>query len=613
MLQKIIFLCALCLAALNPLAHAHPVVLSDANWDSVKFHNAVVQYIGENAYDLDFKIISGSAPIVHAALMRGDIDLNMELWTDNTPTYPQDIKSGKLVDLGINFDDNRQGFYVPRYLVEGDPRRNLKPLAPDLKTVRDLKKYAHLFPADDNSTRSRLYGAVPGWQADLVMHRKYEAYGLDQQYVYFRSGSEVALFTAFMSAYSKGEPIVGYCYEPTWLTGKLDLVLLEDAPYEPQAFIQGLTAARAVPVKKIAHVAFPEKQPEFVEFIKKYRTSSALTAQALAYMSEQKASPRETAVWFLQQHPELLLHWLPADRLALVQQALREGQAQEHNYLLDFPQWRLDFTASIDNFVKYLNAAYASFFDQVKLVLSWSISTVEGFLNFLPWWLTILLTVAIGKKLTGKLQNGLLYGLGLFLIGLFGYWEMMNETLAIIFAAVVISLLLGLPLGILVSTSMLANQLLRPLLDAMQTMPTFVYMIPAVMLLGPGKVPAVLATVVYAVVPVIRLTSHGIQQVDQEIVEASNAFGASRWQTLFKVQIPQALPTIMAGINQTMMMAVAMVVTCAMIGANGLGMEVLIAINRTESGRGLIAGLSIVIIAIIIDRLTQSLTRKKED
>ena len=613
MLQKIIFLCALCLAALNPLAHAHPVVLSDANWDSVKFHNAVVQYIGENAYDLDFKIISGSAPIVHAALMRGDIDLNMELWTDNTPTYPQDIKSGKLVDLGINFDDNRQGFYVPRYLVEGDPRRNLKPLAPDLKTVRDLKKYAHLFPADDNSTRSRLYGAVPGWQADLVMHRKYEAYGLDQQYVYFRSGSEVALFTAFMSAYSKGEPIVGYCYEPTWLTGKLDLVLLEDAPYEPQAFIQGLTAARAVPVKKIAHVAFPEKQPEFVEFIKKYRTSSALTAQALAYMSEQKASPRETAVWFLQQHPELLLHWLPADRLALVQQALREGQAQEHNYLLDFPQWRLDFTASIDNFVKYLNAAYASFFDQVKLVLSWSISTVEGFLNFLPWWLTILLTVAIGKKLTGKLQNGLLYGLGLFLIGLFGYWEMMNETLAIIFAAVVISLLLGLPLGILVSTSRLANQLLRPLLDAMQTMPTFVYMIPAVMLLGPGKVPAVLATVVYAVVPVIRLTSHGIQQVDQEIVEASNAFGASRWQTLFKVQIPQALPTIMAGINQTMMMAVAMVVTCAMIGANGLGMEVLIAINRTESGRGLIAGLSIVIIAIIIDRLTQSLTRKKED
>ena len=156
-----------------------------------------------------------------------------------------------------------------------------------------------------------------------------------------------------------------------------------------------------------------------------------------------------------------------------------------------------------------------------------------------------------------------------------------------------------------------ADTIVRPILDAMQTMPTFVYMIPAVMLLGPGKVPAVLATVVYAVVPVIRLTSHGIRQVDQEVVEASRSFGSSSWQTLFKVQIPQALPTIMTGINQTMMMAVAMVVTCAMIGANGLGMEVLIAINRMESGRGIIAGFAIVIIAIIIDRLTQSLVQKE--
>ena len=129
-------------------------------------------------------------------------------------------------------------------------------------------------------------------------------------------------------------------------------------------------------------------------------------------------------------------------------------------------------------------------------------------------------------------------------------------------------------------------------------------------LLGPGKVPAVLATVIYAVVPVIRLTSHGIQQVDKEVVEAARSFGSSRWQILAKVQIPQALPTIMAGVNQTMMMAVAMVVTCAMIGANGLGMEVLIAINRTESGRGLVAGTCIVIIAIIIDRLTQSVSAK---
>ena len=316
----------------------------------------------------------------------------------------------------------------------------------------------------------------------------------------------------------------------------------------------------------------------------------------------------------MQRHPELLAQWLPGDKLQSISKALKGDNAAAANWLLSFPEEvQVDWTKPIDNFVNYINTTYASFFNKVKDILTWCILSIERLLNFIPWWLTIIAIAALGKVLTGKLSRGIIYGIGLFAIGAFGYWSMMNETLAVVISSVIISLLLGLPIGILVFTSRLANRLLRPLLDAMQTMPTFVYMIPAVMLLGPGKVPAVLATVVYAVVPVIRLTSHGIQQVDPNVVEASAAFGASRWQTLFKVQIPQAMPTIMTGINQTMMMAVAMVVTCAMIGANGLGMEVLIAINRTESGRGLIAGISIVIIAIIIDRLTQSLADKKKE
>ena len=589
------------------------IILSDAGWDSVKFHNAVAEYIGRTAFDLNFTTISGSTPIVQAALVRGDIDVNMEAWTDNIPTFEADMKTGKLINLGINFDDDRQGFYVPRYVIEGDKARNIVPMAPDLKTVRDLAKYPQLFQDDENKDKGRIYGAIPGWGIDTILYKKYVAYELDKDFIYFRSGSEAALFTAFMAAYTKGEPIVGYCYEPTWISGKLDMVLLEDAPYSPEAFDAGLTEARGVPVCVVANVQLLEKSPEFASFLKKYRTSSALTAEALAYIADTKADYHTTAKWFLQNHPELLMKWLPAHKAELVQRSLRSSEEAESNWFLHFPDWRLDFTGPIDNFVKHINAKYANFFNNIKDFLSWCISSIEALLNLIPWWLTIFITIIAGKKLTKKLSNGIFYGLGLFLIGIFGYWNMMNETLAVVIAAVVISLLIGLPIGVLVSTSKLANRLLRPFLDAMQTMPTFVYMIPAVMLLGPGKVPAVLATVVYAVVPVIRLTSHGIQQVDEEIVEASLAFGASRWQTLFKVQIPQAMPTIMTGVNQTMMMAVAMVVTCAMIGANGLGMEVLIAINRTESGRGLIAGISIVIIAIIIDRLTQSLAHKKEN
>lgn len=282
-----------------------------------------------------------------------------------------------------------------------------------------------------------------------------------------------------------------------------------------------------------------------------------------------------------------------------------------NNGLLEFPTWiTLDLATYIDDFVRYLNVNYGDFFYALKATLNGLINLIYQSLNIIPWWLFILIVIFVTKKLLGSYRKGFLYGALLFCVGTFGYWDMMNETLSIVITSVIFSLLLGLPIGVGISTSAGANGFVRPVLDAMQTMPTFVYMIPAVMLLGPGKVPAVLATVIYAVVPVIRLTSHGIQQVDKEVVEAARAFGSSRWQILAKVQIPQALPTIMTGINQTMMMAVAMVVTCAMIGANGLGMEVLIAINRTESGRGIIAGISIVILAIIIDRLTQSFSAK---
>jgi len=271
-----------------------------------------------------------------------------------------------------------------------------------------------------------------------------------------------------------------------------------------------------------------------------------------------------------------------------------------------FPQvGDLGIATQIDNFVYYLNVNFSSAFGLLKTILLAYVNFLQGILSFLPWWLLLLLIVVAGKKLRKSWCQGLVLAFLVSLIGVVGYWQMMNETLAIVLAAVTISLLLGFPVGILFS--IIDDKYFLPVLDAMQTMPTFVYMIPAVMLLGPGKVPAVLATVVYAVVPLIRLTSHGLRNVDAAMIEAAQAFGSSRWQVLWKVQLPQARSTIMTGVNQTLLMAVAMVVTCSMIGANGLGMEVLIAINRTESGRGLIAGLCIVIIAVLLDRLTQGL------
>jgi glycine betaine/proline transport system permease protein len=207
---------------------------------------------------------------------------------------------------------------------------------------------------------------------------------------------------------------------------------------------------------------------------------------------------------------------------------------------------------------------------------------------------------------------GVLMSIMLLVIGSFGYWSLAMMTLALVTGAVLISLALGIPLGILMSRSNRFEAVLRPILDAMQTMPSFVYLIPVLMLFGLGKVPAMFATIVYSMPPIIRLTNVGIREVPYEVVEAAKAFGSNDWQILKKVQLPLARPTIVVGVNQTTMMALAMVVVASMIGARGLGMEVLLSINRIEVGKGFEAGLSIVFLAIIIDRITHAIATRNQ-
>lgn len=253
------------------------------------------------------------------------------------------------------------------------------------------------------------------------------------------------------------------------------------------------------------------------------------------------------------------------------------------------------------------------FFEVIKLVLVKFLNGVGFVVDLIPWWLLLAFVFVATYRMSRKIMSSVLYTLLLFFIGTIGLWDEMYHTLTTLIVSVIISLILGFPIGVLIASNKKANSIVRPILDTMQTMPSFVYLIPAVMLIGLGDVPAVIATTIYAVPPVIRLTGHGIKQVNVEVVEAAKAFGATKAQTLLKVQIPQALPTIMTGVNQTIMMAIAMVVTCSMIGAYGLGQEVLIGINRLDSGRGFAAGIAIVILAIILDRLTQGIVKKESD
>jgi len=279
----------------------------------------------------------------------------------------------------------------------------------------------------------------------------------------------------------------------------------------------------------------------------------------------------------------------------------------------DFPEFfRIPLADWIDALMEWLLDTFATLFDVIGHVLLMMLLYIERFFLWLPWWVVILLVGILSWRIMRKWWMGLIMAALLALIGSFGYWELSMMTLALTASAVIVSLAVGIPIGIVMARSDLAESIIRPMLDAMQTMPSFVYLIPALMLFGLGKVPALFATLVYAVPPVIRLTNVGIRQVSQNVLEAARAFGASPRQILFDVQLPLAVPSIMVGINQTTMMALAMVVIASMIGARGLGLEVLLAINRIEVGRGFEAGISIVFLAIIIDRLTHALAARQE-
>ena len=270
-----------------------------------------------------------------------------------------------------------------------------------------------------------------------------------------------------------------------------------------------------------------------------------------------------------------------------------------------------DVRKSIDGFVDHLVTNYADALNAMSEPFLHLLVWIEKILRGAPWWSVILVVVVLAFAASRRIVFSLMMGVLLALLGVLGLWDAGMQTLSLMIMATAISIIIGIPLGVLTAKSNLVRSIMLPILDVMQTLPSFVYLIPVVMLFGLGKIPAIIATVIYAVPPLIRLTDLGIRLVDKEVLEASRAFGATSAQQLFGVQLPLALPNIMAGINQTTMMALSMVVIASMIGARGLGYEVLLGINRLEVGRGLLAGLGIVILAVLFDRITQSYGKRK--
>lgn len=289
------------------------ITFVDFSWASVQVHNRIAGFIIEHGYgyDVDYVFYESIPGII--ALRRGDADVTMEIWVDNIlETWRDALRRKEVLDLGSNYQDAPQGWYVPTYVIKGDPERGIKPMAPDLKTVFDLEKYWELFRDPEEPDKGRFYNGPSGWVVHSINLKKLEVYGLDDKFVSFDPGSQTSLATAILKAYKQGKPILAYYWEPTWIMGMLDMTKLEEPPYDPEIWNKNYGCA--FPNTKV-HIAasskLKDKAPELITFLANYETTLEQTNKVLAYMRQNDATVEEAALWFLKNYKDVWQNWFP--------------------------------------------------------------------------------------------------------------------------------------------------------------------------------------------------------------------------------------------------------------------------------------------------------------
>ena len=281
------------------------------------------------------------------------------------------------------------------------------------------------------------------------------------------------------------------------------------------------------------------------------------------------------------------------------------------NLLNPFQLYTIPLDDWINSLISFIVDRFRPFFQAIGLLIRWTLQNIEGVLNAVPPLIFIVIIALISWRLAGK-KNALYSIISLTLIGFIGVWSQAMISLSLVITVLVFCLVVGIPLGIICAKSDRTESLIRPLLDIMQTLPSFVYLVPVVMLFGIGEVPGIIATIIFAIPPLIRLTNLGIRQVSPEVIEAAVAFGSTPRQLLWEAQIPLAMPTILAGVNQAILMALSMTVITSMIAVEGLGQMVLQGVGRLDVGLAAIGGLGIVLLAIMLDRFTQAVANSQK-
>ena len=602
-----------------------PIKFGALTWESGQFISGVLKYIAEDGYDCTIEEVPGAGPALETALSQNDIQVIGEQWVGRSPIMEQAIEQNKVAVIGDTLKGGAtQGWYVPKYVLEENP---------GLRSYQDLPKYAELFKDPEDPSKSRFMNCPSGWTCEIFNTRLLKNTGLDSIFNNAHPGTGAALDAEIASAFEQHKPLLFYYWQPTGLMAKYDFAPLE-FPAHDDACWQDLLRADGTadcvsgfpvsPLGIAVSTPFIDANPELADVFKKVQFSPAELNGAILEMSESKRSGEEQALAFLRENPNVWQEWVSDEAatnlaaklgISLTGSAIATNTTASSTNSLGlssnfFPSWSLE--TPLNNALASVVQNYGDVFRSISsAALTYLLLPIERLLTVIPPWLIIALVTVLAWFGVRKIWFALACGAGLFLIGAFGLWGALIDTLALLIVSVLVTVVIGIPIGIAMSGSKLLRKIVTPILDVMQTMPSFVYLIPVLMLFGIGKVPALFATVIYALPPLIRLTTLGITQVNHEMVEAGRSFGSTHLQLLIWIKLPQALPSIMAGINQAVMMSLAMVVLASMIGAPGLGEDVLQSIQTLNIGQGLQAGTAIVIVAIIIDRITQAFGQGK--
>ncbi|WP_298906976.1 glycine betaine ABC transporter substrate-binding protein [uncultured Psychrobacter sp.] len=605
-----------------------PIKFGALTWESGQFISGVLKYIAEDGYDCTIEEVPGAGPALETALSQNDIQVIGEQWVGRSPIMEQAIAQNKVAVIGDTLKGGAtQGWYVPKYVLDENP---------GLRSYQDLPKYAELFKDPEDPRKSRFMNCPSGWTCEIFNSRLLKNTGLDSIFNNAHPGTGAALDAEIASAFEQHKPLLFYYWQPTGLMAKYDFAPLafpahDDACWQDLLLADGTAdCVSGFPVSPLGiavSTPFIESNPELAAVFKKVQFSSDELNGAILEMSESKRSGDEQALTFLRENPHIWQHWLSdkaatslAAKLgisltgaAVANTGDRNNEASDANKFglsSSFPSWSLE--TPLNNTLANVVQNYGDVFRTISTVaLTYLLLPIERLLTVIPPWLIIALVTVLAWFGVRKIWFALACGAGLFLIGAFGLWGALIDTFALLIVSVLVTVVIGIPIGIAMSGSKILRKIVTPILDIMQTMPSFVYLIPVLMLFGIGKVPALFATIIYALPPLIRLTTLGITQVNHEMVEAGRSFGSTHLQLLIWIKLPQALPSIMAGINQAVMMSLSMVVLASMIGAPGLGEDVLQSIQTLNIGQGLQAGTAIVIVAIIIDRITQAFGQGK--